>query len=89
MEPYLLPRMHERYFFAGEIFIFLAAMANRRFWPVAVALQIAAVLEYAQFLWEAPSHSVLATILMTLSLAFLLWFLRERSSPALQAEIVH
>ena len=48
--PYLLPKMHDRYFFTGNCFLFVAAMARPRLGLAIVPLQIAAVLSYKPFL---------------------------------------
>lgn len=50
LTPFLLPHMHERYFFMGDIFIILYAIKNpKRFWLVLVS-QAASILTYANFI---------------------------------------
>ncbi len=50
LTPFLLPHMHERYFFMGDIFIILYAIKNpKRFWLVLVS-QAASIITYANFI---------------------------------------
>ena len=70
--PFLLPKMHERYFFPAACFGYLLAVARPALWPVAVLLQLANVITYRAFLlgrYEANWASVLP---MTLAVALLL-----------------
>ncbi len=54
--PLLLPQMHERYFFAAEIFVFVLAFTLPwRFFYIALVLQITAVCSYLPFLFGLPS----------------------------------
>jgi Gpi18-like mannosyltransferase len=50
--PFLLPEMHERYFYLADVLAILAAFHVRRFWPVAVVVNLCSVLSYAPFLWN-------------------------------------
>jgi Gpi18-like mannosyltransferase len=50
LEPSLLPRMHDRYFFPADIFAFLFACLVPRAWWIAVLFQAGSALAYAQYL---------------------------------------
>lgn len=73
--PWLLPKMHERYFFPAACFGFLLAVARPPLWPVAVLLQAANLITYRAFLLGRYDGTWLAVLPMTLALALLLWAL--------------
>jgi Gpi18-like mannosyltransferase len=50
--PFLLPQMHERYFYLADVTTIVAAFYLRRFWPVGVAVSASSVLAYGPFLWR-------------------------------------
>jgi hypothetical protein len=47
--PYLLPKMHERYFYAFELAAIALACLNLRYLPIAVIAQVDGVLSYLPF----------------------------------------
>lgn len=47
--PFLLPKMHERYFYAFEILALVLACARPGFWPVAILAQVTSLLAYLPF----------------------------------------
>jgi len=48
--PFVLPRMHERYFFAAEVTTVAMSFCYSRAWPLAAALQTTSTLAYLPFL---------------------------------------
>ncbi len=70
--PWLLPKMHERYFFPAACFGFLLAVARPAMWPVAVLLQVANLITYRAFLLGTYAGNWLAVLPMSLALALLL-----------------
>ena len=50
--PFLLPQMHERYFYLADVLTIVMAMYVRRFWPVAIVVSLCSLLSYAPFLWN-------------------------------------
>ncbi len=48
--PYLLPRMHERYFYLADLFAVLYALLSPREWFIAVAVVVASLLSYLPYL---------------------------------------
>ena len=57
LAPYLLPKMHDRYFFAAEVFSLLLAFRCPRYWYAPVVLQLAAwnlYLRALEYFWLVP-----------------------------------
>jgi len=48
--PFLLPQMHERYFFAADVFSYVMAFVIAGAWPVAAMMQCASLLAYSVYL---------------------------------------
>jgi Gpi18-like mannosyltransferase len=73
--PFLLPKMHDRYFYPADVFSILLAFYLPALWFVAVACQVISLLAYSIFLFDAPRQVslVLATQLNTYIIAYLLW----------------
>lgn len=53
MVPFLLPKMHDRYFFPADLLSIALALSNRRLWFVAVGFQLASSLAYLPVLSES------------------------------------
>ncbi len=51
--PFVLPAMHDRYFYAGAVLTAICVLVDRRYLIPAVILQFTAVMAYAPFLWHA------------------------------------
>lgn len=91
--PLLLPEMHERYFFLGEVLAVLAAFVDRRFVAVAVLMQVATVSTYWTYLarttvlpLEAASGVALAAALVaTAVLVLRLRRLADRKAETVSA----
>jgi Gpi18-like mannosyltransferase len=68
IEAYLLPKMHDRYFFAGDAFVILLIAVRPAMWFPALLLQTSAYIVYRQFLLDLPlyeRHPMVAPFLMT------------------------
>jgi Gpi18-like mannosyltransferase len=69
--PFLLPKMHDRYFFAADVLSFVLAVRDRRWVPVAVLVQIGSLSAYIAYLegvrWPRP-FGILANCLVMLFL---------------------
>lgn len=71
--PFLLPRMHERYFFAADLFALALAYQQPAFWPVAACFQVTSLLSYGPFLgWWLEWPIYIAVVLNGFALIFLL-----------------
>jgi len=81
--PYVLPKMHERYFFPASAMAFLFAIVRPSSWPIVVSIQAADLCAYALFLL-GYSHLWLrgGAIIMTCAVGSLIWLLLQR--PALR-----
>ncbi len=73
--PFLLPKMHDRYFYPADAFSLLTAFYWPNLWFVAAAYQVISSLAYSIFLFDANRQIalVLATQLNTFILVYLLW----------------
>jgi Gpi18-like mannosyltransferase len=81
--PFVLPAMHERYFFAADALAVAYAFAFRRGWGVAGLIQMASAFTYLPYLfnWEPVPRPLLA-VLMAGALGWLWWDLAARARPA-------
>ncbi|MEO0665007.1 MAG: hypothetical protein AAFY97_04655, partial [Pseudomonadota bacterium] len=85
--PFLLPKMHDRYFFMGEVLLLMLALTDRRFWPAALLAQVSAVFIYAIYfdvtgLSAVLSDPALGTVGVTFMGLTLLSFARARKGSA-------
>jgi Gpi18-like mannosyltransferase len=73
--PFILPKMHERYFYPADVFSILLAFSLPELWFVAVGYQAISLLAYSIFLFDQNPvpNLVLATILNTAMMIILLW----------------
>ena len=67
--PFLLPGMHERYFFLADVTTVLLAIHHRRLWPVPLLVQTASLLAYQPYLLGHATFPL--TVPATLMLAAL------------------
>jgi hypothetical protein len=78
--PYLLPKMHERYFFAAAAAYLILSIADRRFWPVAAGLQITNTIPYFYFINSGNTPAAVLiplAVLQTVLLGFSLYRTRQ------------
>ncbi|MCL4529314.1 MAG: hypothetical protein M1282_07865, partial [Chloroflexi bacterium] len=73
--PFLLPKMHDRYFYAADIFSIVFAVTTPKMWFLAAAYQVISLLSYTPYLFGINPESTLPTavIVNTITLGFLLW----------------
>ncbi|HEX5776108.1 MAG TPA: hypothetical protein VFX95_05450, partial [Caulobacteraceae bacterium] len=74
--PYLLPKMHDRYFFVADVLTIAFAFAFRRYWIAALLFQAGSLITYLRYFGlshEAPAFGFLPVTLgvCTLVLAFI------------------
>lgn len=79
LTPYLLPRMHDRYFFMGEVFVLFYALTHKNKWHLVILSQVSAMLAYANFIlggWLFPDlekgNLVIASLLNLVIIVLLL-----------------
>jgi Gpi18-like mannosyltransferase len=88
--PFLLPKMHERFFFPAEVFLFMLALNARQFIMPALLIQAAAVLMYSSFhdtlniqaLIARPFFPLLGVIFMIFALVLMMS--KRLESPGLR-----
>lgn len=80
--PFLLPRMHERYFFLADVLAFVLAYRHQDRQSVAifVAVQVGSLLSILGYLWPSPLANNVGSVMMAAAL-FMLIFLVARSGP--------
>ena len=81
--PFLLPGMHERYFYLADVFTIVTSFFVRRFWPVAVMVQLGSLLSYIPYLWSTTvvPFTVLATVEATAVVAAATILVRALHQP--------
>ena len=95
LEPSLLPKMHERYFFGADVFAFVLWVLVPRAWWIALLFQVGSVLSYAYFmmidhaapfdLHPAAFLGAAAAIPATIGLGWLYWRLLEGQRPTIHS----
>ncbi len=73
--PFLLPKMHDRYFYPADVFSLLTAFFMPELWFVAIAYQVVSSFSYAPFLFggnNLQSVMPIAIALNTFTIGFLL-----------------
>jgi len=89
LTPFLLPKMHDRYFYPADIFSLLLAFFLPGTWFVPIAYQVISLLAYAPYLFNVPAQNVvpIAILINTLTIGFLLWkqwtLNKEKTAPTL------
>ena len=63
--PFVLPKMHDRYFFVADVFTFLLAFAVPTGWRVAVLVQLGSIFAYTKFLLGFSLGPTIGAALMT------------------------
>ena len=90
---YLLPKMHERYFFPAEVFFLLAAFYRPRLAWVVVALQVTALSTYVSYFFGGTFLPLPIASLVNLAVLVLVLMdagrlaLANRAAPAHEAVV--
>ncbi len=83
LAPFLLPKMHDRYFYPADVFSLIAAFFLPELWFVPVLYQIVSLLSYLPFLFAANPQIVLPPAAM-LNLWVVGFLLRKQWKTAAQ-----
>lgn len=77
--PFLLPKMHDRYFYPADVFSLIAVFLIPEMWFVPIAYQTISMLSYLPFLFGVRSASVIpfAIFLNILTIIYLLYKQRK------------
>jgi Gpi18-like mannosyltransferase len=69
ISPYLLPKMHDRYFFAGDVMVLLLMMLRPKLWAPAAMLQVSALITAFPHLyrggWDQPTSFYYLPVALT------------------------
>ncbi len=69
LSPYMLPKMHDRYFFAGDVMVLLLMMLRPTLWPPAAMLQVSALITAYPHLYQGgkdePTAFYIIPVLLT------------------------
>jgi Gpi18-like mannosyltransferase len=74
--PFILPHMHDRYFYPAEIFSFVLAFYKPRLWFLPLLFQASALLVYYNYLIGGPNqlqYLTYAASIMALGVGLTLW----------------
>lgn len=83
--PFVLPKMHERYFYPADVFSFATVIFVPEMWFVPVLFQVVSSLSYSVFILNASTSFVMAAALINTGVvAYILWkqFLSLRENSA-------
>lgn len=69
--PFLLPNMHERYFFMADVISIIAVFYFPRLFYIALLMQLSSLLSYAPYMWNSTIVSLgfVALIVLAINLA--------------------
>lgn len=75
--PFLLPKMHERYFFAGGLFLLILAIINRKFIWAAILAQASSLMAYIPYFsgWSDLFAKIGSVINVLLLIGLILFFI--------------
>jgi Gpi18-like mannosyltransferase len=75
LTPFLLPKMHDRYFYPADILSLVAAFFIPEIWFVPIAYQVMSMLSYQPYLFATDPWKVIpvAVAINTLTIVFLIW----------------
>ncbi len=75
--PYVLPKMHERYFFMADVLTFALAFTLTRYWLAALLIQMGSIVAYMFYLAGSNGSAMYALVPMTLGICVLMIALLE------------
>lgn len=83
--PYVLPKMHDRFFFPADLLTVAFAFARPRKWPIAALCQLGSILAYMTFLGVSVRGSLFAILPMSIAVGLLALCLIEADDPEQEA----
>lgn len=69
--PFVLPKMHDRYFYAADVLSLVLAFIDRRFWWLAVAMQVVSTVSYLPFLFDVSRWQSVELIIPVMGFSLL------------------
>jgi Gpi18-like mannosyltransferase len=89
--PFLLPGMHERYFFLADVLTLVLAVYRPRLWFVAILVELSSLLSYLPYLFGRQAPWLPGPVMATMMLAALVTvgyvLLSEAFQPSAAEEI--
>jgi Gpi18-like mannosyltransferase len=84
--PFLLPKMHDRYFFPAALFFLIIAFFDKKALWLGVSLQISTLLSFLGFLYNLPFNSTAISFVINIVLMVFIfrWYLKKIRSQAPQ-----
>jgi len=74
LAPFLLPKMHDRYFYPADVFSLIAGFIVPEIWFLPLLYQVISGLSYSVYMLDAPTSLVkIAAIINTFTIIFLLF----------------
>ena len=88
--PFLLPKMHERYFFAGGLFLLILAIFNRKFIWAAILAQASSLMAYIPYFsgWSDLFARIGSVINVLLLIGLMLFFIEFHRSQGTTAKVM-
>jgi Gpi18-like mannosyltransferase len=88
LTPFLLPKMHDRYFYPADVFSLIVAFFVPELWFVPIAYQLISLLSYIPYLFGSEPQATLpmATLINAMIIFFLLWKQWNMTSNHLKRE---
>lgn len=71
--PFVLPKMHDRFFFLADIFTYVLAFTLPRAWPLAIAMQIGSLSAYSGFLFAWRFGPDLGALAVSIAVIGVVW----------------
>ena len=77
--PFLLPKMHERYFFPAALFFLIVAFFDKKVLWIGIFLQLSSLLSYLGFLYDLPVNTTAIAFAINLILAIfiIIWYWKK------------
>lgn len=86
--PFLLPKMHERYFFPADVFSIIFAFYFPKYFFLPIAMQVISFLSYGPFLWgKNPNFPLLSLMIMVIILVVIYDLFQELSKEKKTEEL--
>lgn len=88
LAPFVLPQMHERYFYAAGVFLMITAFLNSRYIVVVIATELISLFSYLPFLFNRQSPIPL-DLLAIVNLCIILFIFRDLFATPNKLEVTH
>ncbi len=75
LAPFVLPKMHDRYFYPADVFSIAAVFFLPELWFIPIAYQVISLISYMPYLFNIPGNGIMpfAVVINAIAILFLLW----------------